>query len=114
MTSTNTLRLDDVYLPEFILRRSANAWWMRDGKLLLLIAGFKMGYSIKTSCELAGISLDQYHYFLKLHPDFSYVKQRCKDFIGIRIHEALYKAIESGDLPTLRWYAEKRLDEFKG
>jgi len=75
---------------------------------MLLIAGFKMGFPIKQACIFAGISTDQYKYFVQVHPEFSTIKHYCQTFTEIAVLTNLFKIVRDGkDAKTLMWYAER-------
>jgi hypothetical protein len=106
--------LDDSNMPPLAIKKSANAWWRDGGKVDQLIWSFKMGNTVKKACEDAGISLDQYRYFKKKHPDFCAVKLACDwdIFKEIRVQLALSEALEKGeDKRLLMWAAERLMPE---
>ena len=106
--------LDDPYLPKFKLQKSANSWWTQRGKLTALLTGFKLGFNIKETCILAGISLDQYKYFVSKHPDFSTVKEACEMFPSMLAKNNIYNLLKKGDWRTTKWYAERCMPEEYG
>ena len=81
---------------------------------MLLIAGFKIGYNIKESCILAGISMDQYKYFFELHPNFSTIKEACESYLGMWAKTGIHNLLKKGDGKTIRWYAERCMPEEYG
>lgn len=70
--------IKDKYFPDLRVLNTANAWWLDRAKVQALIDAFKIDSPIEEACVLAGISLDQYKYFVKLHSEFSSVKDSCK------------------------------------
>ena len=60
----------------FEIKQSANAWWMDRGKVYAFLMALRMGASVKLACSFAMISIDQYKYFCKTHPQFYLIKER--------------------------------------
>lgn len=106
--------IDDVVLVEpFKVYKSANAWWMEKIKVQHLMEGFKKAYTIKEALILAGISEIQYKYFLKIHPEFYTVKQRCENGgISIVARETMFKAIQTDWRAAIRFLEKTCPDEF--
>lgn len=107
--------ITDKYFEEgFEVVKSLNAWWMDRGKVTNLIAGFKNGYNIKQSCIYAGISIDQYKYFLEIHPGFSTVKEICEELSKMLIEAGLTQQVQKANPAVLMWAAERRIPEKYG
>jgi hypothetical protein len=106
--------IEDVVLFEpFKVYKSANAWWMKEIKVQYLMEGFKKGYNIKDALILAGISEIQYKYFLKIHPEFYMVKQRCEDGgVSIVARETIFRAIQTDWRAAFRFLEKKCPEEF--
>lgn len=59
-------------LPEpFPLYESANAWWNEVAKVENLFEGIARFKIVKRAIVYAHITLDQYYYFIEIHPHFS-------------------------------------------
>ena len=97
------ISFQDAALEEpFLIRRSANAWWNDVGKVRDLMRGFKMGFNVQESRVLAGISRDQYYYFLKEHPEFSDIKERLETLMSIKAKQVVARDLDN--INTAKWY----------
>jgi len=97
------------------LIQKQQSWWANKGKVENLIAAFKMDLTIAEACVQAGISVDQYKYFCKIHPLFSTVKSRCKMFAPILAKQGLIADLKSEDGARSRqWYLERRQPHLYG
>jgi len=110
---------DIVFSEPFVLLKPLSEgrphWWSDRGKVLQLIDAFKMDLTISEACVKAGISVDQYKYFCKIHPYFSTVKARCKSFAPILAKEGLISDLKSPDGARSRqWYLERRQPHLYG
>ncbi len=56
---------------------------------------------MRTACVYAGISRDQYIYFIQIHPDFLEVKERCKELVFIRAMNTLNSNLDN--ISTVKW-----------
>lgn len=97
---------DTVLSEPFEVYFSNNAWWMDRGKVHALFLAFKRGFTVKEACDYGGISLDQYKYFCKVHPEFYTAKHRCESLLSILAKELLVKDLETNP-ETRRWYLER-------
>jgi hypothetical protein len=73
----------------FEVYESANAWWMDRVKVNNLIKAFKAGYSIKNARYFAGISEEQWKYFVAVHPHFYPVKDACEGLIEMKARDII-------------------------
>lgn len=79
------------------VRASANAWWMDAPKLYKLVTLLDQGTSLKTACEITGITMRQYAYFAELHPLIEERRQMPYTELSLRAKISLARAIEAGD-----------------
>ena len=94
------------------VENSANAWYRDRGKLIRLINAFKYDATIKEACFSAGISLDQYKYFVEKHPEFSTIIEACRQMPILRARRTVVDQLGT-DSKVAMWYlARKRPEEF--
>ena len=94
------------------VENSANAWYRDRGKLIRLITAFKYDATIKEACFSAGISADQYKYFVEKHPEFSTIIEACRQMPILRARKNIVDSLET-DSKVAMWYlARKRPEEF--
>jgi len=94
------------------VENSANAWYRDRGKLIRLINAFKYDATIKEACFSAGISLDQYKYFIEKHPEFSPIVEALRQMPILRARKTIVGRLET-DPKIAMWYLErKRREEF--
>lgn len=99
--------LKDVTFGELKVQNSANAWWTDKGKLERLVTAFKYDGTIKEACLLAGISIDQYRYFIELHPEFSPIIEACRQVPVLIARKTIVDNLHK-DPATARWYLQKK------
>ncbi|MDP4009215.1 MAG: hypothetical protein Q8P71_02235 [bacterium] len=99
---------------EIDIRLSANAWWNNVARVRQLITALKRGHSQRNAALCIGISKDQLHYFLKLHPEFYDKIEDFREVLSLKIIDAIAEAIERGDAQTIRWAAERLMPEIYG
>jgi hypothetical protein len=74
---------------------------------------FAQGFNITHACGIAEISRDTYYDHIKKNPKFSDKIEWLRSKPYIKSVLEINKAINTGDLPTCRWYAERKgKDEF--
>ncbi|MDO8589973.1 MAG: hypothetical protein Q7R69_01750 [bacterium] len=94
------------------VENSANAWYRDQGKVLRLITAFKYDATIKEACFSAGISIDQYKYFVEKHPEFSHIIEALRQMPVLRARKTIVDRLET-DPKVAMWYlARKRREEF--
>ncbi|MBU2025404.1 MAG: hypothetical protein ABIC19_00695 [Patescibacteria group bacterium] len=101
--------IKDKNFGELRLINSANAWWLEREKVLRLIDAFKIDSTDDEACFYAGISIDQYKYFKKKHPEFSTIKTACKELPKFKARKTLFNDLH--DPRTAMWYLERKLKE---
>ncbi len=103
--------IKDVYVGEVAIRRSANAWWMNDQKVALIIEAMKEGHTVNTACLYAEISRAQWEYFNKIHPEFEAVIEMCEQYQLVRAMDTVNRNLN--DPKMARWLLERRHPKFK-
>lgn len=86
--------IKDKAVGNFLVQYSANAWWMETGKVEKLIDAFKIGCEIDEACVFAGISINQYEYFVKVHPEFYGIKRAAKAMLDLAARNTLAEEIK--------------------
>lgn len=76
-----------------------------------LEGAFADGASDKTACFLAKISEATLYNYQNEHPEFLERKVELKNLTKYRAKKNIRKAIESGDVETSKWYAERKLKD---
>ncbi len=102
--------------------KSANAWWMDQFKVFILIESLGREATLEQACKDAGISLRQYKYFVKLHPQFVKAKSGFKQSLlylarktvgDVLSAEATTESAKARQIRLACWYLErKKPDEF--
>jgi hypothetical protein len=96
----------------FKVKNSANAWWLGQGKVEALIEAFKMDCTVEEACAFAGISADQYRYFREQHPNFSRVKDACKQLIFLRARQCIYRHVDKDYDSAIDFMERKKKSEY--
>lgn len=99
--------IKDKAFGELPVLNSANAWWLDKGKVVALIEAYKIDATNEQACFNAGISIDQLRYFNEMHPDFSRIKQACKQNLGFIAKQNLAKEIKKNTNGRSAWYLER-------
>jgi hypothetical protein len=103
--------ITDKCFGDFKVLNSANSWWIDQIKVRDLIAAYKIDSTDEEACAYAGISLAMLRYFRELHPEFSLVKQACKQLPLLKARKTINDHL---DEPVhAEWFLErKRKAEF--
>lgn len=104
--------IESPYFPPLGIKKSANAWWLDPGKVHYLLDAFRYDATVIEACVEAGISEDQYYYFIDNHPDFSRVKEALQSLPNITAKKTLLKAIGSDPKFALKWLRNRQNDRF--
>lgn len=96
----------------FEVYQSHNAWWLDTKKLSLLFNAYRAHATDQMACGEAGISIGQFAYFKKIHPEFSIAKECCKA-VGMTKWVNALNQNGPNDLPTVRWFLGKTHEDFK-
>ena len=112
---------DSAFSEPLKVYRTANPrrpnWWSSEnngrGKLELLVNAFKMDFTNVQACVYAGITIDQYKYFLITHPQFSTEKPRLQGLIVMAAKQGLVADVQN-DPSTRKWILERKEPETYG
>lgn len=99
----------DPIFGEFHVKASANAWWMNQSKVELLIAALKIDSTWQEARIYAGIAENQLRYFRDRHPEFSLIEKDLRVVPNFKARKVLVEAVDKGDTTTARWYAERKM-----
>ena len=107
----------DAKYGSFEVRNTANAWWLDEVKIEQIIVARKMGANKAMSCHYAGITTDQFDYFVEKHPEFySFfhgIMEEPKLIAVQNLYKQLKREEKEGGSETSKWYLERRVkDEF--
>jgi hypothetical protein len=105
--------IDDKNFGELKIKHTANAWWKDEGKVVKLIRGLKMDCKPRELRLLAGITQDQYDYFLKIHPDFSVIFKDFRAIPSIKARQTVMMGIQKDPNIAFKYLERKEPDEFK-
>jgi len=105
--------IEDKNFGQLKIRKTANAWWKDKERVAKLIQGFKMDCRPGEVRMLAGISQDQYDYFLKIHPEFSVIFEDFRNNPVLRARATVYSAIGNDPTIAFKYLERKAPDEFK-
>ena len=88
----------NIGVPLYLLQTDSGFWGKPGGigKVEMVMAAFKNDATIKEACFYAGITLDQYYYFVKIHPMFSYIKDACWDGVGMLAKAMFMRGLREG------------------
>lgn len=104
--------IEDKVFGELKIKNSANAWWLNRVKLENLISVYKMGGTNEEACAYAGISVDQYKYFKEIHPEFSAIKDQCKQLPTLRARKTVVNSLDSDKDMAFKYLERKKPNEF--
>lgn len=104
--------IKDNNLPDFEVRKSANAWWMDKGKVERLIEAYKKQSTDGEACFYAGITIAQLKYFRKTHADFSTIKDACGEALFLEARETIAREIPRNPEFALKFMERKKREEF--
>jgi len=104
--------IKDIYFDDLNVLNTANAWWIDKAKVDSLIREFKIGATIKEARVSAGISLDQWKYFSKLHPEISTIKGDLKEIPTLTARREVIKGLEGNPEFSLKYLERKKKAEF--
>lgn len=106
--------IKDKHFPggEFKVWKTANGWWASQAKVEDLIQAFKIDCTIEEACSYAGISFDQFRYFLERHSDFSPIIEVCRNLPIVSARDKVVKAISTDPEMAMKYLERKRKQEF--
>lgn len=101
--------IKDAYFPTLQVKKTANAWWGDIGKVSKLIEAYKNDATDRQAWVYAGISKDQYDYFVETHPLFYDIRDACKELPNLVAKRNLVNALNAGDKAISQWWAERKM-----
>jgi len=105
--------IEDKNFGDLNVRKSANAWWMDREKVVKLVQGLKMDCKPAELRLLAGITRDQYDYFLSVHPEFSAIFEDFRANPVLRARATVFTGIGTDSNLAFKYLERKAPDEFK-
>lgn len=106
-------KIEDASFGYLSIRKTANAWWLNREKVLKLIQGLKMDCKPAELRLLAGISRNQYDYFMKIHPEFSAIFEDFRSNPVLRARATVYSGLNKDANIAFKYLERKAPDEFK-
>lgn len=94
------------------IKKSANAWWMDQQKVHDLISALKIDSTIIEACAYAKITLKQYKYFVKEHPDFKEAKKGYSANNILIARQTLINSLKSDPKSAFKYLERKKPEEF--
>lgn len=108
-------RITDACFGEFLVLKTANAWWQDSTKVSKLIDAYKFECTDNEARFYAGISTRQLEYFNEVHPEFCGIKAICKEEMGLMARRNFYERVKKGDVVTVdKYLGKKHKKEFLG
>jgi len=104
--------IKDKYFVDLDIMNSDNAWWLDSGKVDRLIAAFKFDATIEEACVYSGISMHQYKYFTEQHPEFSAVRNACRELPSLRARQAVVNKLGESFGNAMDYLKRKKKAEF--
>ena len=99
--------IKDKNFGEFVIYKSANAWWTDTVKVKNLITCFKNAFTVEQAYTFIGISETQWTYFNSIHPDFCRVKQACAIVADAIVLQVAHKGARENPKLAM-WWLDKR------
>ena len=99
---------DELFPPFEVKRGHVDAWWMNKNKVEKFIWALKRDYTVKDACRVAGITSDQYYYFVEIHPGFNEVVAACRRKLILAAKDAVATSILNGDTTDAKWLLERK------
>lgn len=94
------------------VRKTANAWWKSREKVQKMIDAFKLDCGILEMCYYAGISKDQFDYFMQIHKGFSDVINILREYPILKARKKVVADIDVSFDNALKYLERKRRAEF--
>ncbi len=82
-------------------------WWENRATVERLISAWKLDPTIIEACGYAGITIDQYKYFIEKYPECSAIKELCNSWPAMKARNTIISDLEQ--VETAQWYAERKL-----
>lgn len=74
---------------------------------------FAMGLTDMEACAKEDIKPRTFYDYCAANEDFAQRKEQLKKMVGIKAKLNLIEAINKGDIDLSKWYAERKLEDFK-
>lgn len=104
--------ITDKYFPAFNVVFSDNAWWTERAKVERLIEAFKIDSGVMEACVYAGITHDQWQYFIEKHPSFSVIRDLVSELPSLQARQTVVKGLSNDKDFALKYLERKRRQEF--
>jgi len=99
--------------PKHLHKKDGRPTSMTQETVKKLEDAFSQGFNVSHACGIAEISRETYYSYLKINPKFADKVEWLRSKPYIKSVLQINKALNEGDLPTCRWYAERKgKDEF--
>ena len=79
-----------------------------------LVSAQERGFSVRKSCELAGVSHEAYYYHLRNNGPLAGLLIGSEEWVITRARLDVAQAIHDGDVKTCKWYLERKVPEEYG
>ena len=79
-----------------------------DATVQKLEAAFRDGFSVTTACHLSGISRSTFYDHCDTDQEFSDKMDIAKEWVTEQAKKVVVQSINKGDLPTAKWWLERR------
>jgi hypothetical protein len=107
---------------EIDIKKSANAWWGKLGKLQEFCQALRIGCEILEACVYTGITYEQWRYFKDEHPEFSQLKDMLQEWPIMRLRHTAVNggltdpkvAVEMLQILRPSQFNKRRVVEHKG
>lgn len=93
---------------EFKVLNSSRAWWLDRSKLDRIIIALKNDFNEQETALHAGISVEQFNYFIELHPEFVQIKELLRQTLGSVAKSILATSVQEKNLDMVKWYLSRK------
>jgi hypothetical protein len=104
--------ITDKVFGELKVLSTANAWWLTLGKVEALINAYKYGCRNEEAWISAGISDNQFYYFMEKHPEFSGIIKACKEIPNLKARQTVVTQIATDGNLAFKYLERKLPEEF--
>lgn len=94
------------------IKPTANAWWRQPVKVCKLLAAFSVGLSTSQACERAGITPQNYKYFVKEHPIILEIRKWYDEELLKITQTTVAKGVRSDKRFALRYWIKREPHKF--
>jgi hypothetical protein len=82
---------------------------MTNATVQKLEAALRDGFNVEMACHVSGVGRSTYYQHLQSNPDFADKMALAHDWTTQRAKQVIGTAINNGDLPTAKWWLERKL-----